>query len=796
MLKNYFRTAWRNLVNNKLYSVLNIGGLSVGICVCMLIMVYVMHERSYDSFHHNSGRIFYPVLNLKFGQTEEHVSRLSYESAPLLMANDPGIEGFLRIQEIPSGKAIGSIGSGAEKTFTEKNIYFADSNFFSFFSFRLLEGSAGSVLSRPFTMVISQRAAQKYFGDADPVGKLLKYDGDYTFEITGVAENPPSNSSINYDFLGSAVSVGKMSRRGPEPLSGEVGLGDFTSFLLLRDPKLAAASTRIAQSLTRENKGKFGKFGFSLNSLAQRHTENETATNAKYRMIFPLVAVLILFLALINYMSLATARSAIRSKEIGVRKVLGADRGKIVKQFYIESGLYAVIAFVLAMGLFVLVRPAFYSLLQLRIDESFFSGYYTLGVGAALLVVTIFISGSYPSLVLSAFNPVKVLYGRLGKQKASAVVRKTFTIVQFTISVALIIASLVINRQLYFFRHMDTGMDREQVLMVPFQKTMSRHYQAFKAGVGNIPGVVGVATAAAPVFGGIDMGGAKIRGSKHSRVVAEMYVDETFVKLLGLHWKIVPADERVVAEKGQVIINEEAIGKLNLPADVIGQPIVVGRDTMKVCGVMKNFNYRSLHEKIMPLCMFVANGTDSSWYKDNGDCLFVKIGGHTNVPTLLESVRAVYDGLDRTVPFEYQFLDEAFDAQYKGEDRLAGIFNVFTVITIFIACLGLFGLASFSAAQRRKEIGIRKVLGADTMGIVRLISAHFIKPVLVSIVIAMPLAWVLMEGWLRDFPYRVNIGGWVFVIAGLGTLVIAGVTVSVQALRSAVANPVESLRVE
>ncbi|HEY4286706.1 MAG TPA: ABC transporter permease [Puia sp.] len=790
MLRNYFRTAWRNLVNNKLYSVLNIGGLSVGICVCMLILVYVMHERSFDKFHRDAERIFYPVLKLKIGEADVNLSRLSYESAPVLMANDPGIEGFLRMQEISSGKAIGSLGPGTEKKFTEKKIFFADSNFFSFFSFRLVEGNVRSVLSRPFTMVISQRAAHKYFGDEDPVGKLLKYDGGYTFEITGVAENPPSNSSIDYDFLGSAVSVRSMSRQGAAPSSGEVEIGDFTSFLLLRDPKLAAASARIAQTLPRDQK--FKHFRFYLNSLAQRQSEHETAANAKYRKIFPLVAVLILLLALINYMSLATARSTIRSKEIGVRKVLGADRGKIVKQFYIESGLYAVIAFVLAMGLFVLVRPSFYTLLQLRIDESFFSGYYTLGVGAALLVVTIFISGSYPSLVLSAFNPVKVLYGRLGRQKASVFVRKALTVVQFTISVALIIASLVINRQLYFFRHMDTGIDREQVLMVPYQKTTSRHYQAFRAGVGNIPGVVGVATAAAPVYGGIDMSRAKTRDAKQSLTIAEMYVDETFVKLLGLHWKIAPATEG----KGQVVINEEAADKLNLPADPMGQQIVVGRDTVKVCGVIKNFNYRSLHETIMPLCMFVANGTDSSWYKDNGDCLFVKIGRHTNIPTLLESVRAVHDGIDKTAPFEYLFLDEAFDAQYKAEDRLARIFNVFTVITIFIACLGLFGLASFSAAQRTKEIGIRKVLGADTMGIVRLISGSFIKPVLVSIVIAMPLAWMLMEGWLRDFPYRVDIGGWVFVVAGLGTLVVAGVTVSVQALRSAVANPVGSLRVE
>jgi putative ABC transport system permease protein len=795
MFKNYFRTAWRNLVNNKLYSILNIGGLAVGICVCMLIMIYVVHERSFDKFHSNTDRIFYPVLNLKFGKTEERISRLSYESAPILKANDPGIESFLRMQEITAGKAIEN-SADPEKRFNEGKVILVDSNFFHFFSFHLIEGEAGSVLSRPFTMVISQRAAQKYFGDLDPVGKLLKYDGTYTFEITGLAENPPSNSSIDYDFLASASSAAVMNRSRSASSSGRVEIGDFTTFLLLRDPGHAPALAVLTQSLTDDYKGKLGKFTFTSNAFVHRHTDNDSAADQRYRKIFPLVAALILLLALINYMSLATARSAVRSKEIGVRKVLGADRGKIIKQFYIESGLFAVIAFALAMGLFVLLRPAFYSLLQLNIDESFLRGPYALGVGAVLLVVTILISGSYPSLVLSSFRPVKVLYGRLGKQKASAFVRKTFTVLQFTISVALIIASLVINRQLYFFRHMDTGMQRDQVLMIPYQKTISRHYQAFRTGVGSIPGVAGVATAAAPVYGGIDMGGARLPGTKRSATVFEMYVDETFIPLLGLHWKIAPVDGQPPGQKGQVVINEEAVDKLDLPADPIRQPLVVGRDTVKVCGVLANFNYRSLHEKIDALCLFVASGTDSSWYADNGDCLFAKIGPHTNIPAVLGAIRKVHDDIDKTSPFEYRFLDEAFDAQYKAEDRLSGIFDVFTGITILIACLGLFGLASFSAAQRTKEIGIRKVLGAGTISIVTLVCGNFVKPVLLSIGIAMPLAWVLMDKWLQDFAYRINIGGWIFAIAAAGTLVVAVLTVGLQAIKAAVANPVESLRVE
>jgi len=794
MLRNYIKLAWRNLINNKLYSFLNIGGLSVGICVCMLIMVYVAHDLSFDQFHKNAGRIFYPEISIKFDDNEESIDRMSYESGPIIKDADPAIESFMRMQEITDNKVIENINTPAKK-FTERKILLADSNFFDFFSFHLVEGNPNNVLIRPFTMVISQRAAQKYFGGENPIGKQLKYDRKYLFEVTGIAENAPSNSSIDFDFIGSASSFPTMNS-GQSPSSGIVEFGAFRTFLLLRDAGHAKATSDLIQSLSENAKAKFSKFKYGLNALVDRHRDYDEPGNIKYRKIFPLVAVLILFLALINYMSLATARSAIRSKEIGVRKVLGANRGKIVKQFYVESTLYALIAFILAVTLFAAVRPAFYNLLQLKIDDTFLYSPSALGIFAGLLVVTIFISGSYPSLILSSFSPVKVLYGRLGKQKAAAFIRKTFTVIQFSISVALIICSIIINRQLYFLRHMDTGMQREQVIMIPYQKELNRHHLAFKKNIENLPGIEKVATAAAPIFGGIDMTNAHPQNSNFNVFVSELYVDQTFVKLLGLKWKIPPATDLIPGMKGEVLVNEEAANKLNLPADPIGQQLVIGRDSVRVCAVLKNFNYSSLNHKVDALCVFVTNETDSSWNADNGDCLFAKINSHTNIPTLLESIRNVYDRFDKTTPFEYHFLDDAFEAQFRAEDRLSKIFDVFTVITIFIACMGLFGLAAFSAAQRTKEIGIRKVLGADTISIITLISFNFIKLVLISIIIAIPLAWTSMDNWLQGFPYRTNIGLWIFVIAAISTILIALATVSFQAIKAAIANPVKNLRTE
>ena len=790
MLRNYLVAAWRNLKKNKLYSVISIGGLSVGIGVCMLIMIYVAHEMSYDRFHKKADQVFSIANNVRIDGQEFSMDRMSYESASMIKDAAPAVENFLRMKEGPGDIVIENTALPGKK-FSEKNILFADSNFFNFFSFHLIQGDPKNVLIRPYTMVLSKRAAQKYFGNENPIGKLLKYDGKNNFEITGIAADPPSNSSIDFDFIGSIFDSVLNTEAKNDPSAGKVQGGDFKTFLRLNDKASLQVIEKIVQKLSGMPET---KFRYSLNAFVKRHMNYGDSSASRYMKIFFAVAILILLLALINYMSLATARSTIRSKEIGVRKVLGANRGKIIKQFYVESALYTLLAFLFGFLLFATLEPWFYNMMQLKIDNSFLSGSFAVSIFIGLLLLTIIIAGSYPSLILSAFNPVKVLYGKFSRQRSGASVRKFFTVLQFTVSIALIISSIVINRQLYFFRHVDTGVNRENIIMIPYPEQVSNHYSAFRREVESIRGINKTAIDQNYMYGGQDITIARPSGSKASFPMTVMTVDKSFIELLGLQWKIPPADKQIIARNGNVVINEAAVEKLNLPADPVGQQVSIG-DTMVVAGVLKDFNYISLHHKIEPLCLFVRNETDSLWRSDMGGCLFAKIDRGVNIPTVLESIKKVY-GNFTTIPFEYNFMDEAFDAQYKAEDRLSKIFSALTVLTILIACMGLFGLAAFSAAQRTKEIGIRKVLGANVSSIVAMISGSFIKLVLVSVVIATPVAWFFMSKWLQDFAYRINIGWWVFILAGIIAVVIAFATVGFQALKAAIANPIKSLRTE
>ena len=791
MIKNYFKIACRNLIRSKLYSFINIGGLSVGISVCLLIMVYVVHEISFDRFHEKADRIFSVAANINLDGKEFSMDRMSYESAPMIKDADPSVESFLRMKTIEEEKVIENIYS-PDKKFSEKNFLFADSNFFSFFSFRLTRGDTKNILSRPFTMVLSKRAAVKYFGNENPVGQQLRYDGENSYEITGIAADPPSNSSIDFDFIGSVSSILPDSVSSGVPPTGKVGAGEFRTFLLLKNKDRLNSSESVIQKLADMPAE---KFRYSLNAFVKRHLDSGNGATFRYMKIFSGVAILILLLALINYMSLATARSTTRSKEIGVRKVMGADRAKIIKQFYVESALFALISFVLGFLLFTVMKPWFYNMLRLRIDNVFLYSSFALSVFTGLLLLTILIAGSYPSLILSAFSPVKVLYGRFSKQRSGASVRKFFTVFQFTASIALIISSIIISRQLYFFRHADTGVNKENVVMIPYPEEISPHSLAFKKGIENINGINSAAIVQNLMYGPGDLVIGHVRGSKHGFPLPMMIADNSLIGLLGLEWKIPPVDKQVPEQKDQVVINEEAIGKFNLPQDPIGQEVYIN-DTVKVCGVLKNFNFISLHHKIEPLCLFVRSETDSSWRSDMGGCIYAKIDLHTNIPTIIESIRKIYNGFTAATPFEYQFMDDAFDAQYRTEERLAKIFSALTVLTIIIACMGLFGLAAFSATQRTKEIGVRKVLGASVISIVLMMSMNFIKLVVISIIIAIPIAWFFMSKWLEDFAYRVDIGWWVFIIAAAIALLIALITVSSQAIKAAIANPVRSLRTE
>jgi putative ABC transport system permease protein len=502
----HLKIAWRNLVRNKVYSAINIGGLSIGIAISLLISLYVIHEYSYDSFHKNADRIYGMYLRVKLTGAGDSVNYplTSYRSGPALMQADPSVESFVRVKANFGNDPIIQSVASPERKFTD-NFLFADSNFFSFYSFPLKEGNADQVLSRPFAVVISERMAKKYFGNADPVGHLLKYDSAYIFEITGVAENAPSNSTLQYDFVASLSSSLSMKDGKHISEASNLTMGIFSTNLLLRKGANPRNSETLFKKLVDQNKNyndTTSRCGLLPLTATHLFYDGFDTSNIKYLKIFMLAGVLILLLALINYMSMATANSTQRAKEIGVRKVIGANRSTIARQFYVESALYVTIAFILGFALFNLVQASFFHRIQLAIDTSFLYKSRVMLAFGALFVISILVAGSYPSIVLSSFNPISVLYGKLSRERGGVNVRRFFIVLQFSISVGMIISSLVIERQMYFFRHTDTGINRENVVMMNFGNGIGKHYRSFKNDVSQLAGVSEVATAQYALYRG------------------------------------------------------------------------------------------------------------------------------------------------------------------------------------------------------------------------------------------------------------------------------------------------------
>ncbi|HJP62009.1 MAG TPA: ABC transporter permease, partial [Mucilaginibacter sp.] len=799
MIKNYLKIAWRNLVRQRLFSLINISGLAIGLAVCMLIMLYVAHEHSYDRFHKNGERIYTLHASIKIGGQALNMSYMSFGAGPIVKQNQPKVQDYMRTMDNIK-QVIVYDPAKPDVKFAENKMMFADAGFFDFFSFKLASGNPSTVLTRPFSVVLSKDMAKKYFGDNDPVGKTLtiKSDSAYTYQVTGVAENAPSNSSIDFNFIASNASLASMkdmsSRIGEQQ---RIGPGSFNIYLLLKDRADTAQVKRVMQSIVKADKNAFEDERFSLEPLAVTHLENNynDTGSTKYLKIFPIVAILVLLLALVNYMSLSTARATLRAKEVGVRKVTGASRKNIARQFYIESALFASISFLLGYVLCYAFKPVFLNALKLKIDSAFLYSPLVLLLMAGLLMITILIAGSYPSLVLSSFKPVVTLKGKMSKQSGGVTVRKIFTTTQFAISVGLIICGIVIDRQLYYLRHAETGMGKENVVMIPVNSTFGEHYYAFNREIKNLAGVTAVATSHYGMFQGYDMYMVNGKDQKQSSMLPALTVDENFISVLGLKWKYPPLLHTQIAGRNKVVINEEAVSKLHLDANPVGSFIKAGTENIQVMGVVKDFNFSTLQEPIKPLGLFMAEDTARYWAK-YGCNLFAKIGPKTNLPTLIDAIKGIYKKYDKDTPFTYTFLDDAFNSQYQTEDRLASIFSIFTVITIILAGMGLFGLAAFTIEQRTKEIGVRKVLGASLSSISTLLSKDFLKLVLLSVVIASPVAWWAMHDWLQGFAYRINIQWWMFAAAGILAVAVAIITVSYHAVKAAIANPVDSLRSE
>jgi putative ABC transport system permease protein len=809
MFRNYLTTAWRNLIRHGLYSFLNVFGLALGMAVSILILLYVAHELSYDRFHSQATRIYRTMARSTYGGNAMQFLHMSAQFGRAVKEANPEVLNYVRMQQ-PS-RAV--VQSDPEHRFFEDQLLLADTSLFSVFSFSFLAGNPQTALIRPFTAVITDEMASKYFGPdwrmKNILGKTLRYDTKYQFEITGIVARPPSYSSLDFDFIGSFTSVPTLERGKQQSFSDDdnisynqshIGRGAYITYFLLRSEKDATKVESSIPRLVKASGGKVENDEYILEPLVDMHLGSafDASSRARYIYVFLGIALLILTLALINYISLTTARATKRAKEVGVRKVVGATRSDLIRQFFGESALITGLAFLLALTFVQFMRPVFYDMLQLQIDPDFLYKFQPLLLLLALLLFSSFLAGSYPALLLSGFIPLEVLKGRLSSTQGGALVRRVFTVFQFAVSVGLMICSVVVHQQMHYVRNRNLGLHKDQVMLLPLDATLGKHFQSFKARIREQAGVKSVAAATNSLFRGYAMFFMQTPGTQEDVTINIMSVDQHFFETMDIDWKEKPTDmDQLLYGKNMAVINEAAVQKLKLNQLPKDQPraLGLGADKTNIVGVLKNFHFSSLRYPIDAMLLSVVPDTSSTLSRIRG-VLYIRLNPKADLPGTLAAIQRIYEQYQPEKPFEYEFLDDAFNQLYQEEDQLANMFTAFTGFAIFIACLGLFGLVTFTATQRTKEIGIRKVLGAGAGSIVLLLSKDFMRLVLIALAVAIPIAWWIMHRWLEDFAYRIDLRWEAFALVGLAALVMTWGTIGFQTWKAARQNPVKALRYE
>ena len=805
MLKNYVKIALRNLQKYKTYAVINMAGLAVGLAGCLLIVLFVQDELSFERFHENADRI---VRVVEDQQLENRVSKLATTYTPLapaLTTEFPAVEATVRILPYPV-----LVRYGEMKKFQEDRFFLADSTLFDVFSFRLIQGEPDAALAQPFTVVLTESTAHKYFDDADPIGQVLTVrddDGERDYTVTGVMEDVPRTSHLQFDMLASYSSsrifAPWMHRRGNwdwPPIYTYALLAEGTDPAALEAQLPALASKYMGQQrasyrsillepLTR------------IRLFSQRESEPTPTSDITYVSIFSVIAFFILLIACINFMNLATARAARRAREVGMRKVLGAQRAQLIRQFLSESILMAMLAMVLAMVLVELLLPALNAVSGKALSTAALIHPAT---PLVLLVMVLFVgvlAGSYPAFYLSASRPIRSLQGGKERGGSAAALRKGLVVFQFAVSIVLIVGTAIIFRQLDFIQNQRLGFDKEHVVVVPLRDQADQiNNAALKQQWQQIPNVLSVAaTSGVPgISDGLhDFWVFPDNTRQDSLELMTLTVDHDFVETLGLDLlagRDFSEDFPTDASEA-FLINESAAKKLGW-TNPLGEEFTlryyVDGAIMKrgaVVGLVRDFQYHSLHRAIDPTVLHIVA---ASYYSDY---ITARIGPH-GVPETLARMADAWQSFNTERPFEYVFLDETFDALYRAEERLGRLFGYFSILAIVIACLGLFGLAAFTAEQRTKEIGVRKVMGATVGGIVLLLSKDLLKLIAVAFIVGAPLAYVMMSRWLLGFADRIDLSVGIFLMVGLAALGIAWLTVGYHAVKAALADPVTALRYE
>jgi len=798
MIKNYFKTAWRNLWKNKVYSTINVIGLSIGMAACIAILLFVFYERSFDNFHSKNIYRLNEVQKFEGMVAAQKVALSMYPMAPTLKAEFPEIKNFTRI----NGSGNTPLNYGEKKVYI-KRIAIVDSTFLQIFDFKLLQGDRKTALEKPNTIVLTKEYAESFFGKENPIGKTLSwYRRNDTTDllVTGVLANTPQNSQLQFNAL-----VPFRTIEQPQWMDNWGGNWLNTYLELAPNTNIAALEKKFPEYLKRhmsdENWKNYELFLLPLSEVHGGASDvgldswNYQQFDKSYVNIFFIIALVVLLIACVNFMNLSTARSAERAREVGVRKSIGAFRWQLSMQFIGESIMMTFIALFFAVILVKLFLPAIENLSQRELDFPIFTNWKLI---LSLLGGTIglgIISGLYPSVYLSSFKPVKVLKGSPQTGRSKSVLRNVLVVTQFASAIFLIIATTFALRQLNFMKNRATGFDREEVVNIPLNQG-ARNYQLFKNELLQNSLVSGV-TASQDVLGShLDQSGIEFKGDGPIRELTStrLIVDPDYLKL----YKIQLAEGRNFSSDSsangrEYIINESLAKELlkdNTKADfssLIGKRF--GFDsTGQIVGVAKDFNFNSLHHKIETMFMF----NQTNWGFGTAS---VKING-SRAKDALTYIESVWKKINPGIPYEYQFLDDHFKEVYRADSQISTIVGALAILAIIISCLGLFGLASYAAEKRVKEVGIRKVLGASLQHIVFKLSKDFLKYVLIAALIALPLSWFAINKWLQDYAYRVEISWWIFLVAVVLALVIALVTISFQAIKAAVANPIKSLRTE
>ncbi len=790
MLNNYLKIAYRNLLRQKAYSIINITGLALGMACCMLLLLWVQDEMNFDRFHEKAETIYRVELDLHRTSGATHTRLTSYPLGGAIQENIPEVKYAARCTHI-SGLLI----RYGNKVFIEDEIKAVDPAFLQIFTFPLISGNPGTALNHTYSILITEELAVKYFGTDDPLGKTMTINNKYDFTVTGVLKDVPENSTITFDIL--------------VPLEFLKDLGQYWDFWrslncqtwveLLPNSPVAPVNRKIDDLLERNNPSTTSRWAFSLMPITDINlygfANNFTQINGKIQSIyiFSALAVLVLIIACINFMNLSTARSSKRALEVGLKKVVGARRRQIIAQFYGESILTTVIAFLLSLSLFRIILPifndisakdfTFYSILNLSFIMSF------LGI----TLITGLLSGSYPALYLSSFQPVKVLAGRSrsGTENKNGRFRKILVVTQFGLSIIAIVGTLIVYQQLEYLRNKNLGYDKEQLIYLPLRGDTQHSFSVFKDQLVKDSRIIGVTGARqAPTAFGSKISGVDWEGKDPDSRVSLGYSSVNFDFVETMKIELLEgrsfSKHRATDASNAFLVNEEA-------AHLMGGNSVIGKRLSAlgidghIIGVMKNFHYQSVKNKIGPFILYIQ--TSRMRYAivrlQKGD-----------LPSSLDFVKSTWLNLFPAYPFEYSFIDDDFAEAFRADQRMGAVLKYATIITIFIACLGLFGLAAFMVEKRTKEIGIRKTLGASVSGITVMLTKEFVKWVMMANIIALPIAYILMNQWLQEYAYPITMGWGVFFMAIFMSVIIAILTVSYQSVKLALTNPIDSLKYE